>query len=154
MTSWIYCIRATAAIGLLLVVGNSANAQEDWIIKESPASVEITADKLETAIGNAGAKVFARVDHAAGAKSINAELTDMTLVIFGNPKIGTPILQAAPHAGLDLPIRVLIWNDEGQTKIGYLDPAALQARYSVEGADKSFATMKGALDKLTTAAAQ
>lgn len=154
MTSFLLSARATAIALTLLVIGNPAAAREGWIIKDSPASVEKTADQLETAIENAGATVFARVDHAGGAKSIDAELTDMTLVIFGNPKIGTPILQAEPHAGLDLPIRVLIWSDEGQTKIGYLDPAALQARYSVEGADQSFAMMKGALEKLTAAAAQ
>lgn len=154
MASWYPSIRATAAAALLLLAGNSANAREGWIIKESPASVETTADKLEAAIGAAGARVFARIDHSEGAKSIDADLADMTLVIFGNPKIGTPILQAAPHAGLDLPIRVLIWDDQGKTKIGYLDPATLQERYSVKGADQSFATMKGALEKLTNAAMQ
>ena len=102
----------------------------------------------------AGAKVFARVDHAAGAKSIDAELRGMTLVMFGNPKIGTPILQAAPRAGLDLPNRVLIWDDEGQTKIGYLNPAELKDRYQVEGADQAFEVMAGALGKLTDAASK
>lgn len=154
MKPWYHSIKVTATAALLLLAANSANAQDSWIIKESPASVEITADKLEAAIGAAGATVFARIDHAAGAKSIDAELEDMTLVVFGNPKIGTPIMQAEPRAGLDLPIRVLIWEDQGQTKIGYLDPAALQERYSIEGADQSFMTMKGALEKLTNAATQ
>lgn len=78
----------------------------------------------------------------------------MTMVMFGNPKLGTPILQAAPQAGIDLPIRVLIWVEGGTTKIGYLDPAALKERYSVGGADMSFKRMAGALDKLTNAASQ
>ena len=137
-----------------MATGISAGAEDGWIIKTSSVSVEQTADKLVAAVEKAGAKVFARVDHAAGARSIDAELADMTLVMFGNPKIGTPILQAAPRAGLDLPNRVLIWDDAGQTRIGYLDPVELKARYKVEGADKAFEVMTGALGKLTDAAAE
>ncbi len=64
------------------------------------------------------------------------ELADATLIIFGAPQIGTPIMQENILAGLDLPIRVLIWDDASQTKIGYLDPEALKARYSINGAEK------------------
>ena len=143
---------AAAATTLLMAGGLAAGAEDGWIIKNSAASVEQTADKLVAAVEKAGAKVFARVDHAGGARSIDAELADMTLVMFGNPKIGTPIMQAAPKAGLDLPNRVLIWDEQGQTRIGYLDPAELKARYKVEGADKAFEVMTGALGKLTDAA--
>lgn len=127
---------------------------EEWVIKDSASDVAETADKLVAAVEAAGAKVFARVDHAAGAKTIDAELAPMTLVMFGNPKLGTPILQAEPRTGLDLPIRVLIWQDEDVTKIGYLEPEALKKRYEVEGADRSFEMMSGALEKLTDAASQ
>jgi uncharacterized protein (DUF302 family) len=145
---------AVTTAALTFMSGVSAQAEDNWIMKTSSVSVEATADRLVEAIENAGARVFARVDHAAGAKSIDAELEDMTLVIFGNPKIGTPILQAEPRAGLDLPNRVLIWDDNGQTAIGYLDPTHLKLRYSVEGADKAFDTMAGALGKLTDAASK
>ncbi|AKI00938.1 hypothetical protein IMCC20628_02235 [Hoeflea sp. IMCC20628] len=145
---------AAATTAILLATSVSARAEDGWVIKSSAVSVEKTADKLVAAVEKAGAKVFARVDHAAGAKSIDAELADMTMVMFGNPKIGTPILQAEPRAGLDLPNRVLIWDDEGQTKIGYLDPADLKARYKITGADKAFDVMTGALGKLTDAASQ
>lgn len=131
----------------------AATAADGWIIKQSASSVDETADKLVGAVEGAGATVFARVDHAAGAASIDAELAPMTLVIFGNPRIGTPIMQAAPAAGLDLPLRVLIWDEDGTTQIGYLDPVELKARYNVEGADETFAAMTGALDNLTNAAA-
>lgn len=141
-----------AAATLLAATIFSAGAQEGWIVKTSPATVAQTADKLVAAVENAGATVFARVDHAAGARSVDADLADMTLVMFGNPKLGTPILQAAPRAGLDLPIRVLIWDEAGETQLGYLDPAALKQRHGVEGADAAFEAMTGALDKLTDAA--
>lgn len=144
---------AILGIGISLAILGTAMA-DNWIIKDSASDVATTADKLVAAVEGAGAKVFARVDHAAGAASIDAELAPMILVMFGNPKLGTPILQAAPQAGLDLPIRVLIWDDNGATKIGYLDPADFKARYDVEGADKSFEMMTGALGKLTDAASK
>ena len=148
-------IMKTAVVGISISIATLGAAMADnWIIKDSASDVATTADKLVAAVEGAGAKVFARVDHAAGAASVDQQLAPMTLVMFGNPKMGTPILQNAPQAGLDLPIRVLIWDDNGATKIGYLDPADFKARYSVEGADKSFEMMKGALGKLTDAASK
>ncbi|MDF1607039.1 DUF302 domain-containing protein [Hoeflea sp. YIM 152468] len=145
---------ALAAAAFLTATSVTARADDGWIVKTSTASVEQTADRLVAAVEKAGATVFARVDHAAGARRLDAELAGMTLVMFGNPKIGTPILQAAPRTGLDLPNRVLIWDDQGETRIGYLDPAELKQRYDVEGADQAFDTMAGALGKLTDAASQ
>jgi uncharacterized protein (DUF302 family) len=81
-------------------------------------------------------------------------LPGATLVIFGNPKIGTPIMKSNIRAGLDLPIRVLIWEEGGKTMLGATDPDALKERYSVTGADKAVMTMKGALGKLMGAAAK
>ena len=69
------------------------------------------------------------------------------------PKIGTPIIAANPEAGLDLPIRVLVWDDGGQTRVGYLNPETLKVRYGLDGADKALAAMGGAVAKLTDAAA-
>ena len=147
-------LRSIATAAVIAASTLAAQAADGWIIKDSASSVAETADKLVGAVENAGATVFARVDHAAGAASIDAELTPMTMVMFGNPRIGTPILQAAPHAGIDLPLRVLIWEEDGATRVGYLDPAELKARYAVEGADDALATMTGALDNLTNAATQ
>lgn len=131
----------------------TASAQEGWIIKDSKNSVQETADKLVDIIEKAPPKLFARIDHAAGAKSVDMDLPDSTLIIFGAPPIGTPIMQENIKAGLDLPIRVLIWDESGQTKIGYLDPQALKARYQIAGAEKSFKGMAGALKKFTDGAA-
>jgi uncharacterized protein (DUF302 family) len=140
--------------GFLAILFFVSPASADWIIKTSASPVAETADKLVAAVENAGAKVFARVDHAAGAESIGEEMAPMVMVMFGNPKLGTPILKAAPRAGLDLPIRVLIWDEGGTTNIGYPEPAELKARYDVSGANQAFEAMAGALQKLTDAAAQ
>lgn len=137
---------------LLTLVAPSAFAG-DWIIKDSAGSASQTADQLVAAVEKAGAKVFARVDHAEGAKAAGMALEPTVLVIFGNPKIGTPIIAANRRAGLDLPIRVLIWEEAGKTRLGYENPADLKSRYAVEGADEAFAAMAGALDKLTEMAA-
>ena len=101
-------IMKTAVVGISISIATLGAAMADnWIIKDSASDVATTADKLVAAVEGAGAKVFARVDHAAGAASVDQQLAPMTMVMFGNPKMGTPILQNAPEAGLDLPIRVL-----------------------------------------------
>ncbi|WGF87403.1 DUF302 domain-containing protein [Marinivivus vitaminiproducens] len=144
----------TTTLVLLASLSTASVAAEDWITRESASSVDATADRLVEAVEGAGATLFARVDHAAGAQSVGQELPPTTLVIFGNPKVGTAIMQADPRAGLDLPMRVLVWQEDGRTMIGYEDPEALKARYAIEGADPSFATMAAALEKLTTVAAE
>lgn len=146
--------RQLAALLFLFLTPTMPALADNWIIKESASSVAETADKLAAAAEGAGATVFARVDHAAGAEAIGETMAPMVMVMFGNPKIGTPVLKAAPQSGLDLPLRVLVWDDGGVTKVGYLDPQDLKARYAVEGADGAFETMAGALDKLTGAATQ
>lgn len=146
--------RLLTATVLLFLMPIMPALAENWIVKDSASSVAETADKLAAAAENAGATVFAKVDHAAGAAKIGEEMAPMILVMFGNPKLGTPILKAAPQTGLDLPLRVLVWDEGGTTKIGYLTPEALKARYGVEGVDGAFEAMAGALDKLTAAAAQ
>ncbi|HSM42935.1 MAG TPA: DUF302 domain-containing protein [Afifellaceae bacterium] len=137
----------------LFLLAAGAHADGQLITKESNHDVRTTADRLEAAVNKAGATVFARVNHAGGAEKVGMELQPMEVLIFGNPKLGTPIIQAAPEAGLDLPIKVLVWQDGEKVMIGYLDPQALKARYGVLGADKSFEMMTGALGKLTDAAA-
>ena len=129
------------------------SSPEGWIIKDSQNSVSETADKLEAIIENAPPKLIARVDHAAGAASAGLELADCTMMMFGAPQIGTPVMQQNIMAGLDFPLKVLIWDEGGQTKIGYLDPDVLKARYSIEGAEDAFATMSSSLGKFADGAA-
>lgn len=153
-----FAIMGLASLAMMSMASTTASAdghsKDGWLTQESAHSVSVTADKLTAAVEKAGAKVFARVDHQAGAKSIGDDLAGATLVIFGNPKIGTPIMKSNIRAGLDLPIRVLIWEEGGKTMLGATDPDVLKERYSVEGADKALMTMKGALGKLMGAAAK
>lgn len=116
------------------------------VVTKSPHTVSDTLDRLEAAVTSRGATVMARVDHAAGAASIDAELGPMQLLIFGNPRLGTPLLQAAPTVGLDLPVHVLAWSDaDGATHVAYTDPAALAARHGVADDHPAIARMTGVL---------
>ena len=143
----------TAAAAMVIMSALPSNAMDDWIIKQSPDDVDTTTDRLIAVIIKAGATVFARINHQKGAMEAGLEMQPATVVLFGNPKIGTPIMKANPRAAIDLPIRVLIWSEDGKTQIGALAPAALKARYGIEGVEKPFAKMGGALNKLMSAAA-
>ncbi|WP_371169185.1 DUF302 domain-containing protein [Aliiroseovarius sp. 2305UL8-7] len=117
-------------------------------------SVADTMDALEAAVGNAGATVFARVDHAGGAASVDLELGASQLLVFGNPKLGTPAMQDAPLAGLMLPLRVLVYEDgDGAVWLAYEAPADMLGELGIAGDAPYVAKMTGALGKLTAAAA-
>jgi uncharacterized protein (DUF302 family) len=90
------------------------------------------------------------VDHAKAAASINEELRPTTMIMFGNPKVGTPAMQAEQLSGLDLPLRVLIFeNADGTVTVAYHDPAELSQDYGIPANAKVIQTMTGALGKLT-----
>ncbi len=138
-----------AAICLTTTTGFAS----ELITKTSPHTVAVTMDRLVAAVEKAGAKVIARVNHTKAAKSIGAEMVPTEMLVFGNPKIGTPIMQKNPAAGLDLPIRVVVYQgDDGKTVVAYHNPSELAQTYSVPADIKALKVMAGALKKLTGAA--
>jgi uncharacterized protein (DUF302 family) len=114
--------------------------------KISPRSVSDTVSRLTGILSARGMKVFAVIDQRAEASQAGLQLRETTLVMFGNPAAGTPVMAAAPFAALDLPLKVLIWADEGQTKVSYYGPAALAARY---GLSEELAAKLAGIDPLT-----
>lgn len=111
-------------------------------------SVKETLDRLETALKAAGMTIFARVDHAGGAASVGLALRPTEVLIFGNPKGGTPLMQANQMVGLDLPLRVLAWEDDaGNCNLTYNDVDWLAARY---GLDTTTIVAREALAKVLT----
>jgi uncharacterized protein (DUF302 family) len=91
-----------------------------------------TLDRLVTALQTKGVTIFARVDHAAGAASVNMALRPTTLIIFGNPVAGTPLMQRAQTTGIDLPLKALVWQDaDGAVKLSYNDPSWVAARHAL-----------------------
>ncbi len=142
-----------AALAALLCLSTAAWAEGGIITKPSPHSVSITLDRLQGIMKEKGITVFARLDHAAGAKRVGADLAPTEVMIFGNPKLGTPLMQSNQQIGIDLPLKVLAWRDAaGKVWLAYNDPAYLAARHGIADRDKVFAKMSGVLDKLTDAA--
>ncbi len=128
-------------------------AAAELIHKMSPHSVSVTMDRLAAAVEGAGATVFARVDHAGGAAKVDMELRPTELLIFGNPKLGTPAMLDGQTAGLDLPLRVLAYADaDGMVHVTYHNPATLAATHGLPADAKYIQMMTGALDKLTSKA--
>ncbi len=104
-------------------------AEADVVTKLSPGSVHDTAAKLTAMITAKGMKLFAVIDQAAEARQVGLALRETTLVLFGSPEAGTPVMAASPLSALDLPLKVLIWADGDQTKVSYYAPAALAASH-------------------------
>ncbi|WP_171173894.1 DUF302 domain-containing protein [Ruegeria sp. HKCCD8929] len=147
-------MRVLLCAGLLTFLGAASALADDLIKVKTEKSVAEVMDALEAAVGNAGATVFARVDHAAGAQKVGMELGDAQLLIFGNPKLGTPAMQADPLAGLYLPLKVLAYSDaDGQVWLVYEDPAEMLDDVEISGDAPVLGKMQGALKKLTGAAA-
>ncbi len=92
-------------------------------------SVDAAADRLIALVEARGLSLFAVIDHSGEAKRHGLNLRDTKVVIFGSPVAGTPVMQAAPLSALDLPLKVLVWDDEGSIRISYTDPGALADRY-------------------------
>jgi uncharacterized protein (DUF302 family) len=114
--------------------------------KVSPRPVSDTVSRLTGLLSANGMKVFAVIDQSAEATQAGLQLRETILVLFGNPAAGTPVMAAAPFAALDLPLKVLIWADGGQTKVSYYGPAALAARY---GLSEELAAKLAGIDPLT-----
>ena len=97
---------------------------------KSSRSATDTMTRLEQVVTQRGLRVFARIDHAAGAASIGRSLRPTVLLIFGHPKGGTPLMECAQTTGIDLPLKALVWEDgAGQVWLGYSDPALIAARH-------------------------
>lgn len=135
----------------LLATGAWAAAADGLIALKSPHSAAVTMTRLEDAARQRGLTVFARIDHAAGAAKINKTLRPTEVIIFGNPQGGTPLMECAQSAGIDLPLKALVWEDAAaQVWVGYNDPAYLAQRHgapqcaAVDGLRKALAGLADA----------
>jgi uncharacterized protein (DUF302 family) len=106
-------------------------AAGEIISKVSPLSVADTVARLTGIISAKGLRLFAVIDQRAEARQAGLDMRDTVLVIFGSPAAGTPVMVASPMAALDLPLKALVWDDGGQTRVSYYDPAVTVARHHV-----------------------
>ena len=130
-------------------------AEDGLVHVKSAHDVKTTADKLEKVLQSKGMTVFNRIDHAAGAKKVGRQLRPTELVIFGNPKVGSPLMACRQSIGIDLPQKALIWQDEaGQAWFSYNRPSYLKDRHQVKGCDEVMAKVTKALGNFAKAATQ
>ncbi|MFO7893052.1 MAG: DUF302 domain-containing protein [Longimicrobiales bacterium] len=134
----------------------AAELDPGLVTVESDVAFEETYDRLRTAIeGNENLRILAEVDHGANAAGVDRELPPTRLILFGNPDLGTPLMEGARTTAIDLPQKLLVWADAaGRVFITYNDPAYLQRRHGIEGRDEILATIAGALGSLADTARQ
>jgi uncharacterized protein (DUF302 family) len=119
-----------AGLFVLALLTGVAGAAEGLITVKSPHGVKETLDRFESAAKARGLNVFLRLDHAAGAQKMGKTLRPTELLIFGNPQGGTPLMECAQSAGIDLPLKALAWQDaSGQVWLAYNDPRYLAGRH-------------------------
>ena len=144
-------IRTLIALAAL-AFASSLLAADGLIVVKSPYGAEETMDRLEEIVKKRGLNVFARIDHAAGAAKIGKTLRPTQLLIFGNPKGGTPFMECAQSVGIDLPLKALVWEDASkQVWLGYNDPAFLAQRHGAAQCPVA-ANLRKALDGMAQAA--
>ena len=114
------------------MTGDGGRAEAEVVTKLSPRSVADTVSRLTSIISGKGMKTFAVIDQSAEAREAGLELRDTVMVIFGSPAAGTPVMASSPLAALDLPLKVLVWSDAGQTKVSYYSPDSLAARHHLD----------------------
>jgi uncharacterized protein (DUF302 family) len=119
----------------------------------SPDGVSATIDRLVAALESRGIGVFARVDHGGGARAAGLELAEEEVLVFGDPRAGTLLMQADPRVGYELPLRILAWDDAGQTKVAFRPPAELADGYELTAQAVVLARMDTLLRELVRDAA-
>ena len=138
---------------VILMLATAAGAQSGMRNVASKHDVATTADRLEAVLRDKGMNVFARIDHAAGAAKAGKQLPPTQLVIFGNPKVGTPLMQCARSVAIDLPQKALIWRDaQGKVWLTYNDPAYLAQRHGTGECNGVIKKVSGALANFAKAA--
>jgi uncharacterized protein (DUF302 family) len=121
-----------------------------FVTKQSPYPLDATLDRLERAARSAGATIFGRIDHHSGAVAVGLTLRPTTVLLFGNPHVGTPLMQERQMIGLDLPLRVLAWQDERQRVwLSYREPTDVARDHDVPDDDTHVVALSAALRKLT-----
>jgi uncharacterized protein (DUF302 family) len=123
------------------------------VLTRSAWSYAETMSSLVAAIERRGLTVFARIDHAAGAREAGLELADEEVVLFGSPRSGTPLMQDDPRIGIELPLRMLVWSEGEQVLLGHRNPRELSGPYDVTAHAQTLEQMAALLDALAAEAA-
>lgn len=149
----VYLCAMLFALPMLANAGGAGSRVNGLITKPSHHSVSETLNRLEKALREKGMTIFARVDHTAGAEKVGLKLRPTQVLIFGNPKLGTLLMQSRQTAGIDLPLKALAWEDaRGKVWLSYNDPAYIAKRHHIKDRGEVVKKMQAALRKFTDAA--
>lgn len=138
--------RILSALFVWLFVASAVYADDGVVAIKSAHGVAETLDRLENAVTEKGMTVFARIDHAKGAAKVDKQLRPTELLIFGNPRVGTLLMQSNQNAGLDLPLKALAWQDgNGDVWLVYNEPGYLATRHQITDRDAVIEKMRKAM---------
>lgn len=138
-----------------IAAGNLESSPQSFVQIKSAYSVDKTVERFSTSLQAQGLTLFTQIDHAAGAQSVGQNLPPTQLLIFGNPKVGTPLMHCDRTVAIDLPQKALIWEDSaGQVWIGYTHPRDLMTRYQLKDCEMILDKVETTLRTLVTSAAQ
>jgi uncharacterized protein (DUF302 family) len=142
-----------SALTILLFISCQANGQDGFHKIKSSHSVDATVTRLSDVLTAKGMTIFSTIDHQQGAIKAGLDLRPTVLVIFGNPKVGTALMQCDQRIGLALPLKMLIWQDDaGVTWLGYQEPSKLKNEYNLDSCSETLAKVKNAMANFARAA--
>lgn len=145
-----------ASITLLLILFTvlPLMAAEGLINVQSDFNVKETTERLENILNEKGMTIFNQINHSDAAQKVGVELRETRLIIFGNPKVGSPLMQCQQSVAVDLPQKAIIWEDDkSKVWISYNDPRYLGKRHNIIGCDEVISKVEKALSGITKAAA-
>ncbi len=138
---------------VVLIISVPIYAAEGMIDVESSFGVEETGDRLDNILKEKGMTIFNRVKHSDAAKNVGVELRETELIIFGNPKVGSPLMKCQQSVAIDLPQKALIWKDnEGKVWISYNNPRYLEKRHNISNCEEVISKIEKALAGISKAA--
>ena len=142
-----------SALTIILFLACQVKGQDGFHKLKSSHSVEATVAKLTSALTNKGMTIFSTIDHQQGAIKAGLDLRPTRLVIFGNPKVGTKLIQCDQRIGLALPLKMLVWQDDsGATWLGYWEPSILKNTYNLDSCNETLEKVKNAMANFAKAA--
>jgi len=142
------------AMSIILIFAMQTVAADGMINVQSDFNVKETTDRLESILNEKGMTIFNRIKHSESAGKVGIELRETELIIFGNPKVGSPLMKCQQSVAIDLPQKALVWEDhESKVWISYNDPTYLEKRHGISGCGEVISKIQKALSGITKAAA-
>jgi len=147
--------KVSITILLVLLTALPLMAADGLINVQSDFSVEETTDRLENILNEKGMTIFNQINHSDAAQKVGVDLRETRLIIFGNPKVGSPLMQCQQSVAIDLPQKAIIWEDDkSKVWISYNDPRYLEKRHNISGCEEILVKIEKALSGITNTASK